>query len=439
VIGLVLAAMHLLWGCDTSTTEPSPQEGNEKIQLAMDLQPALDRGFNVTRVHVTISHGGFTAEQDLEISGTHATGTFNQLEMGAYDIVVEIFDGETLIALGDGNGEVIGGQVTIVEIAVTFLGGLQVNVNWGTSPMEWQRHPDNPLIGPGFSGGSFDAGRANHPIVLPTQDLEGYQMWYTGWTPDRGSIGYATSTDGVNWTPHDSEPVIPLGFAGSYDSWHAHRPTVFLDDGVYKMYYAGDSYGQNYTCYATSTDGVNWTSGGMIIDWVTVFGTSSGWARYTYAGSVRKEDGLYRMWFSTGYPNSYIGYATSADGINWSIHDQVLGRGEPGSWDGEYVRDPDVLLIGDTYHMFYSGYGEEDRFQVGMATSADGITWTKSTDNPILRYGASGTWEDNSIQGKSVLAGDDVLRMWYDAHDGSAVHIGLATAALDELSGTPGQ
>jgi len=293
---------------------------------------------------------------------------------------------------------------------------------------DWVKDPNNPLVPGGFSGGAFDAARATAPAVIV--DADTFRMWYTGWTPDRGSIGYATSLDGVHWTPHGTEPVIPLGFNGSYDSWHAHRPAVYKDDDTFKMWYSGDSYGQNQTCYATSTDGVNWTPGDMVIDWVTVFGTTSGWARYTYAGSVRKEDGLYRMWFSTAPPNSYIGYATSADGINWSIHDQVLGCGESGTWDDEYLRDPDVIKKDDTYYMFYSGYGDDERFQVGMASSPDGIVWTKSIDNPVLTYGPPGEWDDVSIESTSALLVGDEIYLWYDASDGDSLRIGLATATI---------
>ena len=96
---LVLVTTFMFWGCSKTPVAPETG-GDENIQLTMDLQPALDRGFSVTRVHVTISRGAFTAEQDLEIEGSQASGTFESLEAGTYAIEVEIFDGDTLIAAG---------------------------------------------------------------------------------------------------------------------------------------------------------------------------------------------------------------------------------------------------------------------------------------------------------------------------------------------------
>ena len=88
-----------------------------------------------------------------------------------------------------------------------------------------------------------------------------------------------------------------------------------------------------------------------------------------------------------------IGYATSADGIDWQKHPQnpVLKVGAPGCWDSDYVGYPEIIKIGTTYHMWYAGtdnFNNYPAFRMGYATSSDGINWTKAeSDNPVLPVG----------------------------------------------------
>lgn len=86
--------------------------------------------------------------------------------------------------------------------------------------------------------------------------------------------------------------------------------------------------------------------------------------------------------------NARIGHAISADLIDWVDEGEVLGPGAAGSfddtatWTGSVIRDPDGL-----WRMFYTGA----RFlpdggnieSIGMATSEDLATWTKSP-GPIV-------------------------------------------------------
>ena len=94
--------------------------------------------------------------------------------------------------------------------------------------------------------------------VLYDQAESIYKMWYSGddnSSPPRARIGYATSPDGITWTPHPDNPVIDLGPSGSFDDWHAYYPDVIKDGSTYKMWYTGDSYGRHYLGFATSPDG----------------------------------------------------------------------------------------------------------------------------------------------------------------------------------------
>ena len=85
----------------------------------------------------------------------------------------------------------------------------------------------------------------------------------------------------------------------------------------------------------------------------------------------------------------------TGDGIHWTVHpDPVLNIGPEGSWDQTLVGEPRVFHTGDVFNMIFVGqdgtrasnggispfYG----YSLGMATSADGLTWEKAEYNPIL-------------------------------------------------------
>jgi len=81
--------------------------------------------------------------------------------------------------------------------------------------------------------------------------------------------------------------------------------------------------------------------------------------------------------------------------VNESIW--IFDKGFPGAWDDEGVKDPCILQ--GSYKMWYSGY-DGSNWQIGYATSEDGVNWTRST-NPVLTIGAATTWDDEGVSGKS--------------------------------------
>ena len=107
----------------------------------MSLQPAFEHGFDVTRVTVTITRGDFIDSLNLNISGHTASGTFYDLAEGTYEITVEVYENETLIASGSGTGVVVAGETTTVQITLEFTGqtgNLEIVVDWG------EEFPDPP-------------------------------------------------------------------------------------------------------------------------------------------------------------------------------------------------------------------------------------------------------------------------------------------------------
>ena len=89
---------------------------------------------------------------------------------------------------------------------------------------------------------------------------------------------------------------------------------------------------------------------------------------------------------------------TSSDGINWSLaHSAVIPVGGVGTWDHTGIARTVVWIEGATWYCLYEGT-DGSKWQTGLATSSDGITWSKDAGNPVLinpktsSGSASGTW-----------------------------------------------
>lgn len=170
-------------------------------------------------------------------------------------------------------------------------------------------------------------------------------------------------------------------------------------------------------------------------------GNNSSWFNtFISSPSVILDGSVYKMWFTApdlvfnsqptdGKGN--IGYATSNDGINWTIHPSaVLIAGDQMNWDSASIAEPSVVKIGSTYHMFYSALDQStiENFQVGYATSSDGINWIKSTQNPVLQIGTVNQWDRYWAAHPAVIYDglSNKFKMWYTGRD---------TATITSLTG----
>lgn len=152
---LMLAAL-IITGCNTYHHTQPPQTGD--LPIRMNLEPAVAMNLNVTQVRVTITRGDFSQMMDLMINGSMAEGVFQDLEPGSYAIDVQVFDGVTLIATGQGSGVVSPSQTVTVYITLQFVpGGLEIVVGWGL-PYEDSRR----VLMVGNSHTYFNGGVDNH-------------------------------------------------------------------------------------------------------------------------------------------------------------------------------------------------------------------------------------------------------------------------------------
>src|SRR4030042_3246464 len=105
----------------------------------------------------------------------------------------------------------------------------------------------------------------------------------------------------------------------------------------------------------------------------------------------------------------------------WTKHPGNPGMlpGFATEWDEEFIGFGTVIYHNNNYHMWYTGdlfpYGG----QIGHAISDDGIIWTKDINNPVLDTGPEGSWDESGIAMPCVMVIDDTFHMWYNGHRGN--------------------
>jgi Tol biopolymer transport system component/predicted GH43/DUF377 family glycosyl hydrolase len=249
--------------------------------------------------------------------------------------------------------------------------------------------------------GDWDSKAVQKASVL--HDEGGYKMWYDGVSfQDQTEVGLATSDDGISGKIRQN-PLL-TGGPEAWDSSGEHGPFVMKDADGYKMWYEGSDGNKRQLGYATSPDGISWTKyeGNPVLQ----AGPQGYDQNVAGHGSVLYEDGLYKLWYhAIGDQGVIIAYATSPDGVDWSKQGPVL-VGAPDGWDAA-LWGPSVLKANDSYWMWYSAAGSIIP-SIGLATSEDGVSWTRVGDAPVI------TIAYNSIGDPHVIFDGGMFKMWFN-------------------------
>ena len=178
---------------------------------------------------------------------------------------------------------------------------------------EWKRYPSNPVLSP--TKNSWDSMLTAYGSVL--KDQQDYKLYFTGQrTKYDHQIGLATSLDGQNWEKHKANPILRPGTPGSWDDYYIWCPMVWKEGNTYHMLYSGaNSSYIKQVGYAYSSDGINWTK----YENNPVFNEPNPWAHNKTEGwGIIKADETYYMYYnSLGPSRREIGVATSKDLIHW--------------------------------------------------------------------------------------------------------------------------
>lgn len=289
-------------------------------------------------------------------------------------------------------------------------------------PQQWQRDVDAPVLSLG-SQGDFDDTHIFAPMVAT--DGGRFLLWYCGSqgfahdlsktrTVDERvyKLGLGTSTDGKRFEKHPEGPVFSL----DEDRLSILTPCVLRnpdgsvrrEDGAMRMWFSSARFGRDGRAQAlqeaTSLDGVHWSKASPVL------------LQRVYAPTVIKTRRGYEMWYTA--PGRYpwvIRHARSADGRKWEVAEEpVLTITQP--WEHDILVYPSVLRSDGVYLMWYASYVHEDRetTAIGFAVSADGVKWYKHPQNPVLRSDPARPWESHYVSSQSVMRmADGSFRIWY--------------------------
>jgi len=224
-----------------------------------------------------------------------------------------------------------------------------------------------------------------------------------------GDIGYASSSDGINWTK-SSAPVLERDSDSNPDAWDiygVYSPSVVSTDSGYAMWYTGftvdftpltdllDSSGTDFAALETalseapilqigravSTDGAAWTKDSdpvLAQDFGAGSLSAGSWHGVASPSVLVDGSGAYQMWYTDAVCDSSplidfvkgdlsftdmvsasgtvsIYHAVSTDGVAWTSPAAVLTPGSGSDWDDRAVGSPSVLLWGADTLMWYTG------------------------------------------------------------------------------------
>lgn len=238
------------------------------------------------------------------------------------------------------------------------------------------------------------------------------------------------------WEDFTFNPVLS-STNSSWDKYGPHQCKILRDEGDYHMWFGNLILGAvNYIGYAYSNDGITWTR--PVNHPVMSPGPIGSWdAGAVISGPVLRERNIFKMYYN-GWKDQnglwQVGYATSSDGINWQK------KPEPILWgNGNDARiiPADIIRHGNTYYLYYH-YGltntNSPNYKIGVAISSDGINFTKYSGNPIVQK--SETWERLGVTYPSIIKDKGMYYMYYSNDSESIINaLGIAYSK-DGLSWT---
>lgn len=207
-----------------------------------------------------------------------------------------------------------------------------------------------------------------------------YKMWYSGYNPDLARpkfLGYATSTDGINWERYSDKPIFT-------EKW-VEDMIVVKYEGVYYMYAEGDG---DVAHLLTSPNGIEWEEQGDLTLLTTKgdtipgpYGTPTVWI----------ENGKWYLFYERDDLSIWL--ATSDNKLTWqNIQDDAVIALGPDSYDIAAVAANQVVKYKNRYYIYYHATDRIDwqhpsspvKWTSNVAMSTDLIHWEKYPGNPFV-------------------------------------------------------
>jgi hypothetical protein len=248
------------------------------------------------------------------------------------------------------------------------IGFFEFNIN---NPQNILGVSSQPILSHGVLGAFDDCGVTATWVL----DCKGKKyLYYVGWSQGASVrmhlySGLAISEDGGrSFRRYSKSPILERCHI---DPFLTATLSIIKEGNRYRMWYvSGDGWEKRsdgtypfYNIkYAESIDGISWLRPNKIcIDYKN--SDEHAIAR----PCVLKENGIYKMWYSSKGSDYCIGYAESTDGIVWVRLDELVNmKRSPDNFDSVMREYPCVIKHKGKKFMFFNG-NEYGKYGIGMA------------------------------------------------------------------------
>lgn len=420
----------ILFSCGENKILNAPTNNNPSTSGAVSLvfdKTTVPNG--VVTVTAVLSRSGYTPfSKSLSLhSDSSAKTIFENIPIGMWKLKIDAKNNENIVLYsGQTDLTVVEGTVTnlnlVLQPVATGTGSIKITVSWGYIPSGWIDNTTNPILKK--QNTIYDGRGIGYPIVLKDDSV--YRMWYLNIQNQPDSNG-AMSSIGLATSndgsiwTHYSKTPVMKPIINGWNSVIMATGPVIKEGDTYKMYY--DGYGKNGVVFKI---GMATSKDGIIWEQRTepILQGSSGWENNSIGvWGVVKVNGIYYMY----YHSHSIGVATSTDGITWTKYSGNPIITPSQSWERSAVGMASVIYDNGEFKMVYQNEDYSQSF--GYATSKDGLNWTKDVSNPIFsRIKINNTWAQTAIAYASITKVGTQERIYYTGFVSSATDMQIGFA-----------
>jgi hypothetical protein len=242
--------------------------------------------------------------------------------------------------------------------------------------------------------------------IAAAYDSGTYYVFLGSPTSDPSDIDLWTSTDGINFS--DQGTVISRGANGTWDDYTLEPHSIIYINGEYRLYYGGydgSTWKVGYA-YASNLAGA-WTKYASN----PVISPSGGETYCADPHAVLHEGTVYMFYADSTGTQWNIHLATSNDGITFTKY---------GSNPVRLNKIPAAYLSYDGGILCFEQPGSGTARPIYMHWTTDGINCTNYANNPIMNLGVSGDFDDAFVGHLDIVKIDNTLTMFYDGRTGAA-------------------
>jgi len=238
-----------------------------------------------------------------------------------------------------------------------------------------------------------------------------WHLWYTGSNRDLSPLrrlGYATGSDGLNWTRSDRNPLVP-------DAW-VEDICIVRQGGCLLMFAEGKD---DIAHLLTSTDRLHWRERGPLDIRLADGRPIPDGPRGTPAAWL--ENGVWHLFYERMDLGVWL--ATSRDACTFTnVSDEPVLACGPEAYDQAKIAVDQIVRHRGRYYAYYHACALEQggAWSTCIATSDDLVRWVKYAGNPLLPVDP-----EHPLRSSATLIWDGERHRLYTTHPDVRVRFSL--------------